>query len=51
MLELRKFGRRRALQLHVVQSFQEEGGFFAIDREQGIKPKLGLVEVAQCAPA
>ena len=39
--------RRRTLQLHVIQSFQDEGGFFVIDREQGIKHLLSLVEVAQ----
>ena len=47
VLELLEFGRRRALQLHVVQPFQDEGGFFAFDREQGIECVLGLVEVAQ----
>ena len=47
VLELLELGRRRALQLHVVQLFQDEGGFFAIGREQGIERILGLVEVAQ----
>ena len=33
VLELLKLGRRRTLQLHVVQPFQDEGGFFALGRE------------------
>ena len=47
MLELLELGRRRALQFHIVQPFQDEGGFFAIGREQGLERILGLVEVAQ----
>ena len=47
VLELLELGRRRALQLHVVQPFQDEGGLLAIGREQGIERILGLVEVAQ----
>jgi hypothetical protein len=47
VLELLKLGRRRTLQLHVVQPLQDEGGFFTIGREQGIERVLGLVEVAQ----
>ena len=47
MLELLKLGRRRALQLNVVQPGQDEGGFFANGREQGIERILSLVEVAQ----
>ena len=34
VLELLEFGRRRTLQLHIIQSFQDEGRFFAIGREQ-----------------
>jgi hypothetical protein len=30
-----------------VQPFQNEGGFFASGREQGVERLLGLVEVAQ----
>ena len=47
VLELLKIGHCRALQLHVIQPFQNKGGFFAFDREQGIECVLGLVEVAQ----
>lgn len=47
VLELLEFGHRRALQLYVVQPFQDEGGFFTIGREQGVERILGLVEVAQ----
>ena len=46
MLELLKLGRRRTLQLHIVQPFQDEGGFLAIGREQGVERVLGLVEIA-----
>ena len=48
VLELLKIGHCRALQLHVIQPFQNKGGFFAIGREQGVERILGLVEVAQC---
>ena len=33
VLELLEFSRRRALQLRVIQPFQNKGGFFAIGRE------------------
>ena len=36
VLELLEFSRRCALQLYVVQPFQDEGRFCAIGREQGI---------------
>ena len=45
VLELLKFGRCRTLQFHVVQPFQDEGGFFAIGRKKGVERILGLVEV------
>ena len=45
VLELLELSRRRALQLHVIQPFQDEGGFFTIGREQGVERILGLVEV------
>ena len=47
VLKLLEFGRRRTLQLHVVQPFQDEDRFFAIGHEQGVERILGLVEVAQ----
>ena len=47
VLELLKFGRRRALQLYVVQPIQDEGRVFVLGREQGVECILGLVEVAQ----
>ena len=47
VLELLEVGRRRTLQLHIIQPFQDEGRFFAIGREQGVERILGLVEVAQ----
>jgi hypothetical protein len=33
VLELLKLGRRRTLQLRVIKSFKDEGGFFAIGRK------------------
>ena len=47
VLELLELGRRRALQFHIIQPFQDEGGLFAIGREQGVERILSLVEVAQ----
>jgi len=47
VLELLEFGRCCALQLHVIQPFQNKGGFFVIGREQGVERILGLVEVTR----
>ena len=45
VLELLELGHGCTLQLHVIQPFQDEGGFFAIGRQQGIERILGLVKV------
>ena len=45
VLELLEFGRRCALLFHVVNPFQDKGGFFAIGRKQGVEYIMGQVEL------